>query len=149
MRLSALDRKILNKIQEDIPLVPEPFKVLAKDTGVTEENLFKRIEELKDKGIIRGYTVGVNHKILGFKSTLLGLRVLQDKVESLGKELAAYPEITHCFQRKGEFNLWVVFIYKDGRLKEFLDKLGQKIGKENILNLKTLRKFKLKTRLKI
>ena len=149
MRLSALDKKILNKIQEDIPLVPEPFKVLAKDTGVTEENLFKRIEELKNKGIIRGNTVGINHKILGFKSTLLGLRVLQDKVESLGKELAAYPEITHCFQRKGEFNLWVVFIYKDGRLKEFLDKLGQKIGKENILNLKTLRKFKLKTRLKI
>lgn len=149
MRLSALDKKILNKIQEDIPLVPEPFKALAKDTGVTEENLFKRIEELKNKGIIRGYTVGINHKILGFKSTLLGLRVLQDKVESLGRELAAYSEITHCFQRKGEFNLWVVFIYKDGRLKEFLDKLGQEIGKENILNLKTLRKFKLKTRLKI
>ena len=149
MRLSALDKKILNKIQEDIPLVPEPFKALAKDTGVTEEDLFKRIEELKNKGIIRGHAVGINHKILGFKSTLLGLRVLQDKVESLGKELAAYPEITHCFQRKGEFNLWAVFIYKDGRLKEFLDKLGQKIGKENILNLKTLRKFKLKTRLQI
>lgn len=149
MRLSAIDKKILNKIQEDIPLVSEPFKALAKDIDISEEKLLERIGELKNKGIIRDYTAGIDHRVLGFKSTLLGLKVPQDKIEILGKELARYSGITHCYQRKGKYNLWVVLIYKNGRLKKLLRKLNRKIGKENILDLKTMGRFKLKTRIKL
>jgi DNA-binding Lrp family transcriptional regulator len=149
MRLSAIDKKILNRIQEDIPLVSQPFRALAKDIDISEEKLLQRIGELKNKGIIRDYTAGIDHRVLGFKSTLLGLKVPQDRIESLGKELETYSDITHCYQRKGRYNLWVVLIYKNGRLKKLLHKLNREIGKENILDLKTTRKFKLKTRIKL
>lgn len=149
LRLSAVERKVLNYIQLDLPLSQRPFKVLAQKIGVSEENLLKKISELKGKGLIRDFAARVNHKKLGYKSTLVGLRVPEGALEGVAKEIVIYPEVTHCFQRKGEYSLWVVFIYKDGRLKEILNKIADSVGSENILNLKTVKKFKLKTRLNI
>lgn len=102
------------------------------------------------QGIIHSFSGHLNHKKLGFASTLIALKVPLEKVESVARKLINYPEVTHCFLRQGEYNLWVVFIYsKKQRLKDFLDRLTEQLGKENILNLKTLRQFKLETRLKI
>lgn len=149
MRLSAIDRRILNTIQEDIPFSARPFEVLSRKAGIGEKRLLEKILELKKKGFIKDYAARINHKKLGYKSTLVGLKVPQDMLERIAKETIIYPQVTHCFQRKGEYNLWVVFIYKNGRLKEILNKIAKSVGKRNILNLKTVRKFKLKTRLEV
>ena len=149
MRLSAIDRKVLNCIQTDLPLSQRPFMELAKKIGISEVKLIIKISELREKGLIRDFAARVNHKRLGYKSTLVGLKVPRSVLEGVAKEIIVYPEVTHCFQRKGEYNLWVVFIYKNGRLKEILNKITDSVGRGNILNLKTVRKFKLKTRLEV
>lgn len=149
MRLSAIDRKVLNCIQTDLPLSQRPFMELAKKIGISEVKLIIKISELREKGLIRDFAARVNHKRLGYKSTLVGLRIKKERLECIAKEIIIYPEVTHCFQRKGEYNLWVVFIYKNGRLKEILNKITDSVGRGNILNLKTVRKFKLKTRLEV
>lgn len=149
MYLSANDRKILNCIQEDIPLEPQPFKTLSKRLAIKEDEFLQRIKRLKDKGIIRSFAAGLNHKKLKFKSTLLALKVPLNRVESIAKGLINYPEVTHCYLRKGEYNLWVVFLYRDGKLKRFIKKLDKQIGKDNILNLITKKQFKLKTSLRV
>lgn len=149
MHLSAIERKILNCLQEDIPLSPAPFKILSKKIGIKEKELLKKIKELKERGIIRSFASSLNHRALGFKSTLLALRVPPDKVEDIATELIKYTEVTHCYVREGEFNLWTVFLYKDGMIKNVIKKITKQIGKENILNLKTIKQFKLKTRFKI
>lgn len=149
MFLSAIDRKILNFIQEDIPLDPEPFKILSKRLNLDQHEILERIKRLKDKGIIRSFAARLNHKKLGFKSTLLGMKVPLDKLDSIANELTLYPEVTHCYLREGEYNLWAVFLYKDGKIDQALNKLTKQVGKENILNLRTKKKFKLRTRLEI
>ena len=149
MRLSTLDRKILNCIQEDIPLEHKPFRILSHRLGIKEEKLIKRIKHLKDKGFIRRFSASLDHRKLKFRSTLLGLKVPGNKVESIAQDIAEYPEVTHCYLRKGAYNLWAVFLYQNGRLKKFLNKLNKEIGRENILNLVTKRQFKLKTRVRL
>jgi len=149
LRLSAIDRRILNTIQEDIPFSARPFELLSRKAGIGEAGLLKKLIELRKKGFIKDYAARINHKKLGYKSTLVGLKVPEDMLERIAKETIIYPQVTHCFQRKGEYNLWVVFIYKNGRLKEILNKIADSVGRKNILNLKTVRKFKLKTRLEV
>lgn len=149
MRLSAIDRKILNYIQEDIPLSPKPFKKIAGQLNMEEGDIIKRIKQLKDEGIIRSFAAGLNHRKLGFKSTLLGIKVSSDKLDSIVKEVTIYPEVTHCYLRKGEHNLWLVFLCKNGKMSRFINKLTSRVGKGNILNLTTKKQFKLRTRLKI
>lgn len=149
MRLSAIDRKILNCIQDDIPLKVRPFKVLSSRLGVKENILLGRIKSLKSKGIIRRFSASISHSKLKFKSTLIALRVPQEKVEPIAADIASYPEVTHCYLREGDYNLWAVFIYKNGNLTRLLKRLNREIGKKNILNLKTKKQFKLNTRIRV
>lgn len=149
MRLSAIDRRILNTIQENIPFSARPFEALAEKAGIGEAYLLKKLTELKKKGLIKDYAARINHKKLGYKSTLVGLKAPADMLERIAKEIIIYPEVTHCFQRKGEYNLWVVFIYKNRRLESILRKIAKSVVRRDILNLKTVRKFKLKTRLEV
>lgn len=149
MRLSALDRKIINCIQEDIPLTARPFAVLSQKIGIKERLLLERLRQLKDKGLICRFSGRINHKQLKFKSTLLGLRVPPKRVEEISGKLRNLSEVTHCFLRKGRYNIWTVVIYKNGALKKILKDMEKSLGKENILNLTTQKKFKLKTNLKI
>lgn len=150
MRLSALDRKILNCIQQDMPLSQEPFKILAGRLGLETEKFIERVKELKKEGFIRTFSAGLNHRKLNFKSTLLALKVPADRIESLAKRIINYPEVTHCYLRDGEYNLWVVFIcLKKKKMDLFLKKLKAELGNGNILNLTTKKQFKLETRLKI
>ena len=150
MHLSAIDRKILNSIQEDIPLKSQPFKELSKQVGIEEEELLRKIETFKEQGIIRTFAAGLNHKRLGFLSTLVGLRVSLDDADVIAGEFAKYSEVTHCYLREGDFNLWMVFLcLEKEKLDNFLKRLTEKVGKENILNLRTKKKFKLRSRLKI
>lgn len=149
MRLSAIDRKILNCIQEDIPLHPEPFKLLSRRLKITEDFLLEKVRLLKKKGIIRRFSAGLDHRKLGFKSSLIALRLPLERIESAAKEIVSYPEVTHCYLREGDYNLWVVFICPGKKsLTHFMNKLMRRNGKKNILNLPTKRQFKLKTTLK-
>lgn len=150
MRLSTLEGRILNNVQSDFPLVPQPFKVLADRLGIEEEALIQILKRLKDKGVIRNFAISLNHTKLGFRSSLVGLRVSSNKIEETAKDIIRYPEVTHCFLRAGDYSLWSVFIYsKKERMRQFLDKLAKRVGRENVLNLPTKKKFKLSTRLKI
>ncbi|MCQ9208489.1 MAG: Lrp/AsnC family transcriptional regulator [Omnitrophica bacterium] len=150
MRLSALDRKILNCIQQDIPLASEPFKILSNKLGIKEDELLCRIKDLKQRGIIRTFCAGINHRRLGFASSLIALKLPANRVEAVAKEIVKYQEITHCFLREGEYNLWMVFLSPQKQnLKRFFNKMVKKIGKENVLSLPTRKKFKLRNLLKI
>lgn len=149
MPISALERKILNCIQEDIPFTSQPFKVLSRQLGVGEREFLRKLRQLKKRGIIRRFSAGLNHKKLKFKSTLLGIRVPGKKINPVVKNIVDYPQVTHCYLREGKYNLWVVFLYKNGKLKQFLKELDKQVGQENILNFVTKRQFKLQTSLKI
>jgi len=51
--LNKLDIKLLNLIQENFPLVPEPFAELARQLNITEEEVIRRLNSLKEQGTIK------------------------------------------------------------------------------------------------
>ena len=150
MYLSATDRKILNLIQGDIPLSTQPFKILSSRLGIAENEFLQKIKRFKKGGVIRHFSASLNHKKLKFKSSLIALKVPLNRIESIANSAIEYPEVTHCYLREGEYNLWVVFLcLEDKKLKKFLNKLAKQVGKENILNLPTKRQFKLNSKLRL
>lgn len=150
LQLSAIDCKILNCVQEEIPLESEPFKILSKRVGIEESEFIQRVKELKDQGIIRKYAAGLSHRNLGYKGTLIALKIKLDEIDAVAAKLVAFQEITHCYQRVGEFNLYFVLICStEEKQKIFLEKLAKDVGQENIKNLKTIKQYKLKTDFRI
>ena len=51
--MDEIDKKILNMLQNEFPLVPCPFQVVADRLGIPEEDVLERVKKLKDNGIIR------------------------------------------------------------------------------------------------
>lgn len=150
MALTDIDKQILNSIQEDIPLVSEPFKALSQELGIEESEFIERIKKLKDEGIIRTFSAGLNYRSIGYKGSLIAARVTDEDLETLADKLVKLEEVTHCYLREGEFNLYFVLICRDQeRMEEILEGVANDIGKENILNLVTKKQFKLRNRFKL
>jgi DNA-binding Lrp family transcriptional regulator len=68
--MDGIDKKILNIIQKDFPIVAEPFKAVAEKLGLTEDEVLERIARMKQGGIIRRIGAVFDTRKLGFVSTL-------------------------------------------------------------------------------
>ena len=98
--LSDLDKKIIRRIQEDLPLVPEPYKEMALEIGITENELINRIKELDSLGIIRRFGTIVNHRKVGFSANAMVVWIVPgDRISDVSKIMISYPEVSHCYQR--------------------------------------------------
>lgn len=97
---SDLDKAIIREIQEDIPLVPQPYQEIAQRLGISEEKLLQRIKDLQEKGCIRRFGAALRHREMGLKANpMIIWRVPEERIEEVGAKLAAFDRITHCYQR--------------------------------------------------
>ena len=144
------DKKILNILQNEFPLVPCPFRVVAERLGSTEEDVLARVKKLKDDGTIRRIGAVFNPRMLGYVSTLCAAKVPADKMAPFTAAVNASPYVTHNYRRNHEYNVWFTIIAPSaGALLDFIDELRKGTGIEDILNLQAVRTFKIDARFDI
>ena len=108
--LDDMDRRILNHIQKRFPVVPEPFRVLAEEMNISEEEALDRVRALKEKGIIRRIGAVFSPYRLGFVSTLCTAKVPPEKAARFMETVNAIPGVTHHYQRDHDYNYWFTLI---------------------------------------
>ena len=69
--MDALDRQLLDRLQESVPLVPRPFAALGRELELTEDEVLSRTRRLKEAGIIRQIGPIFSSRRLGYHSTLV------------------------------------------------------------------------------
>ena len=144
--MNQTDKKILNALQENFPFIERPYLEISKKIKVPEKAIIERAQKLLNEGVIRRFGILINHKTLHYFSTLLGVRISAKELPCLVEYVTKRPEVTHCYNREGEYNIWFTFLTpKRFVFEKFLKQLAKKFGKENILNLPTIKSFKLKT----
>ncbi|PIP05987.1 MAG: Lrp/AsnC family transcriptional regulator [Syntrophobacterales bacterium CG_4_8_14_3_um_filter_49_14] len=142
--MDETDKKILNIIQTDFPVVAEPFKVIASMTGISEGESLARIKKLKDDGIIRRIGAVFDARKLGFASTLCAAKVPEGKLKTFIEAVNAYPGVTHNYRRNHEYNVWFTVIAPSGEeLKRFFTEVTEKTGITEILSMRASRIFKI------
>ncbi len=147
MILDATDKTIINRIQSDFPIDARPYRVIAEELGLTEEQVIKRVQAMKDEGIIR--RIGGNfvpHKV-GFVSTLCAAKVPDDKIDAFAEVVNRYTGVTHNYQRENEFNIWFTFIAPSREeIANNLDQIAKETGVDTILNLPATKVFKIRAK---
>jgi DNA-binding Lrp family transcriptional regulator len=139
------DKLILNRIQSDFPITPRPFKSIADAFGLTEDEVLKRIQRLKDDGIIRRIGGNFVPEKLGFVSTLCAAKVPKDKIDVFAATVNRYPGVTHNYQRENEFNIWFTFIAPSMEdIESNLKEIAEETGVTEILNLPATKVYKIK-----
>jgi len=141
--MDELDRRILNLIQTDFPLLPEPFAQVAGAVGSTEAEVLARVRALKKKGIIRRLGAVFDKERLGFASVLCAARVPEERLREFVETVNACPGVTHNYRRDHDYNVWFTFIApSEEALARALDAIEERTGVE-ILRLKATKTFKI------
>ena len=145
--MDTIDKKIINRIQSDFPIDARPFRIIAQELGLEEEQVISRIQQLKDNGIIR--RIGGNfvpHKV-GFVSTLCAAKVPEEKIDRFAAVVNRYTGVTHNYQRENEFNIWFTFIAPSREeIARNLERIAKETGVETILNLPATKVFKIRAK---
>lgn len=109
--LTAEEIAIVRALQNDLPLVSEPYKEVAAEIGITEEALLEGIRGLQAKGCLKRISIALRHNNVGYTiNVMIVWDVPAERVVAAGKALATHPRVTHCYDRaKGEdfdYNLY-------------------------------------------
>jgi len=146
--ISETDKKVIALIQGDLPMDPRPFAVLAKRMGMSEEAFLERIRQLKKRGVIRRFGATLRHQEAGFSSNaMVAWKVPEDKVESVGKAMAKFRHVTHCYHRRPnrdwKYNLYTMIHAEDREAcKRLARRMSEKTGVENYALLFSEKEFK-------
>lgn len=143
--MDRVDRKILEIAQANFPLVERPFQMLAEQVGISEEEVIKRVSNLRRDGVIRQIGPVFDSQKLGYKSTLAAMAVPGEKLDEVARLVSRYPEATHNYGRENHYNLWFTLIAPShDRIEEILGEIKDVTGIEKIINLPTKRFFKIR-----
>lgn len=138
---------LLQTAQDDFPLDMHPFRTLGERSGLSEAEVLAFLETARDEGTLRRIGASFRKERFAYVSTLVGLEVRRDELDDTARQLGEYPEITHCYERSAELNLWFTIIARSEERKNELVSVAAGLpGVVRCLDLPATRLFKIDAR---
>ncbi|MDO8438621.1 MAG: Lrp/AsnC family transcriptional regulator [Telluria sp.] len=121
-QLDEIDRKILRELRRDGRISNTS---LAEKIGLSASPCWNRVRQLEEAGVIEGYTVLLNQKMLGVPDTVMIEVTLDrhddDTFERFGQALADMPEVLEAYLLTGEYDYLIkVAVAGTAGYEEFL-----------------------------
>ena len=106
--LTRTDRTLINRLQDDLPLARRPFAGLAKELGLSEDDLLTRIARLKSDGILTRFGPFFDAAEMGGDFCLCAMAVPEHAFDAVLTKVNAHPEVAHNYERTHRLNMWFV-----------------------------------------
>jgi siroheme decarboxylase len=103
--MDPLDVHLLRELERGLPFVPAPFDEIGKRLGLSGEEVLERIRHLKQAGIIRKFRARIDQRKVGITANALVAWKATGN-DDMGKLLAAFPSVTHCYERRPVTDRW-------------------------------------------
>jgi len=147
--LDAVDRRIINTLQEGLPICERPYEVAGRVLGLAEAELISRLRRLLERGVLSRFGPMYRIEQGGGAVTLAAMAVTEQEVDRVAALLNAQPEVAHNYARAHDFNLWFVLATASPvELVEVVGRLEQLTGHPVILMPKE-REYFLDLRLEV
>ena len=105
--MDLTDRKLLNLIQSQFPLVELPYQEMGEGLGIGEEEIIERLRVLRQKNVVRQISAIFDTRRLGYSTSLVAMAFDPDKLHSGALKINKHPGVSHNYAREGSFyNLW-------------------------------------------
>ena len=132
--LTDLEKKVIASIQGDIPIVSRPYALLAERIGIPETQFIEILQKLTERGVIRRFGATLRHQKSGYQANAMtAWQVEEDRIEEVGKIMAAFRAVSHCYRRDPAegwpYNLYTMIHGKsEADCKTTAKKMAEKSG---------------------
>ena len=154
MALSETDKKILQRLQANLPLTHRPFLDLAKELELDEDLIIDRVKSMIEDKYVRRLAPIINTQAVGNSATLAAMQVPEDRIEDVAEVINGYSGVSHNYLRKGKnrelpLNIWFTMSAPSKeKLEENIKEIETRTGFD-VRMLPTTKKFKIGVKFKI
>ena len=122
------DKEILQVLSDNARI---PFLTVAKQLGLSESTIRKRVSKLEDGGIIKKYSVVLEPAKMGYGSVaIVGIDVVPEKFLDVSKKLTKFDNIKFVANTTGDHMIMTeIWMDKASELRDFIsDKIEKMDG---------------------
>ena len=123
MRLDMADRQLIDRYQRDLPVSERPYEDMARELGLTEEEVIERLSALQEQQVLSRVGPVFEHSQAG-ASLLAAVAAPDEQMDLVAARINRAPGVNHNYAREHTYNLWFVMTAPNGDiLEERLDEL--------------------------
>lgn len=101
--LDALDRSILEQLQED---GRKSFRKIADEVGSTAVTVINRVNKMEEAGLIQGYTVDLDYRKAGYRVVAaIEVIVKGTHLQDVKEALLERPNVTAVYEITGDTDI--------------------------------------------
>jgi DNA-binding Lrp family transcriptional regulator len=129
--LTEIEKKVVAAVQDDMPVCQRPYAEIARRIGLEESELLATLERLCRQGVIRRFGATLRHQKSGYRANAMtAWRVAEERIEAVGRLMAASPHVSHCYRRDPApdwpYNLYTMIHAADeAQCREIAAELGR------------------------
>jgi len=145
----AIDRLLINRLQDGIDIVDAPFAALAAELGMTEDAIVERLRALVAQGSLSRFGPLYDAACLGGAVSLCAMAVPAARVDEVAALLHAMPQVAHNYEREHRLNMWFVLATEHAHaLERAIDAIEHATGL-TVIELPKLAEYRLELRLAV
>ncbi|MEW6328087.1 MAG: Lrp/AsnC family transcriptional regulator [Thermodesulfobacteriota bacterium] len=132
--ITPKEKRVIQVLQDGIPLAERPFQILAERAGLSEEDFLACVRNLCREGYIRRFGATLQHQISGYAANaMIAWYVEEEEIEKVGRTMASFSNVTHCYQRRTgpgwPYNIYTMVHGKtDGECHAVAQEIAEKTG---------------------
>ena len=152
IEIDELDRKILRLLQSDASL---SATAIGERVGLSQSPCWRRIQRLKESGLIKEQGLVIDRKKLGFGTMVFAHVKLtahgRSKVREFGETIRQFPEVMECHLLLGHVDFLLRIVTPDLEAYErfFFERLSQLPDVQEVISSIALTEVKHTTALPI
>lgn len=107
MDFTEKERKVLSIVQANLPESLTPYADIAKEVGLTEQEVLDLLERLKADGTIRRFGASIKHQKTGYNhNAMVAWKVSEEEANKAAEYAVKSPHISHCYYRPSSAPDW-------------------------------------------
>ena len=109
--IDTLDLHLTAAAQNGLPITSRPYLAIAQQLAITEQEVIKRLAQLKQQGLIKRFGVIVHHRKLGYQANAMVVwNIPEHLVDEIGRSMSQEKFVNLCYQRPRREN-WSYNLY--------------------------------------
>ena len=139
--MDNIDRDIINTLQDGFPICTSPYKQVAQDLHISEQELITRLQKLLETGVLSRFGPMYHAEQMGGALSLAAVKAPEKDFDNIAKTINALPEVAHNYAREHALNMWFVLATETPQqIQQVISKIEEKTGL-TVYNMPKIREY--------